>query len=253
MKMVIIEDEARTAHRLQKQLLSLSPQHEVIAILASAAEATEWLAAAPEVDVIFMDIDLGDGTSFDVLDEVEVKTPIIFTTAYDEYALEAFRVNSIDYLLKPIKIEELQRALEKLTHLTTAHTPAQSDLGKLLSMMRQPQTGYQQRFLVRTPQQIKAFEVSEIAYFYIASRITFMQLKSGSSYPIDFSLDQLEDKLDPSRFFRLNRQVTTSFEAIAQMIPYPKSKIKLLLAPETDFEVIVSSEKSAAFKAWVQG
>ncbi len=252
MKIVIVEDEIRTANRLEKQLKEVLPEGQVIAQLDSAASAMEWFRGSIEADIVFMDIDLGDGSSLEVLDQVEVHAPIIFTTAYDEYALEAFKANSIDYLLKPIKTEDLQRAVAKLNRFRESFPPP-PDLSSLNQMIRGEISPYQQRFLIRLPQQIKAIDVRDVAYFYIESRLTFMQLKSGPSYPIDFSLDQLESRLHPGRFFRLNRQFTICFEAVKQMIPYPKSRIKLVLEPLAHTEVIVSSERSAAFKDWLRG
>lgn len=252
MKIVIVEDEERTAHRLEKQLSEVVPDLEVVECIHSAERLRMWLEEGKTADLFFMDIDLGDGLSLEVLNDYHLRAPLIFTTAYDQYALEAFKVNSIDYLLKPIKTEDLKKALKKLHDLKGA-SPDQINMMKLSKMILGEKLPYQQRFLVKLPEEIKVVDIEEIAYFFIESRINFMRLKSGKSYPLDFSLDQLDEKLHPARFFRLNRQVTTSFEAVSKMIPYPKSRIKLVLNPPTTFDVFVSSEKSASFKDWIQG
>lgn len=252
MKIVILEDEARAANRLERQLKKLVPEGEIIAKLHSVHAAISWFGNAPSADVIFMDIDLGDGYSFEVLEQVEIQAPIIFTTAFDQYAVKAFQTNGIGYLLKPIREGELAKALQKLKHFTTSHD-SQQDLQQIMRAVRGESSPYQQRFLIRLPNQFKSFDVQEVAYFFIKSRITFLKLTNGKSYSIDFSLDQLDTMLNPARFFRLNRQFTVSYDSIAQMIPYPKSRIKLLLDPPIDIEIIVSSEKSAAFKRWLQG
>lgn len=252
MKIIIVEDEERTAHRLEKLLREMLSELQVVARIHSAKMLRNWLENAQSVDLIFMDIDLGDGLSLDVLKDYNLKTPLIFTTAYNQYALEAFKANSIDYLLKPIKVEDLQRALKKL-ELLKEPSQSQINIAELSKMILGEKTPYQQRFLVKFPEEIKVVDIDEVAYFYIESRINFMRLKSGKSYPVDFSMDQLEERLSPARFFRLNRQVMTSFEAVSKMIPYPKSRVKLILNPPVMFEVMVSSEKSAAFKDWIQG
>lgn len=253
MDILIIEDEERTANRLVKQIKSLLPKAEVLGILDSVKDSIHWLNKHEHPDLILMDIHLADGSSFEILDRVEIHSPIIFTTAYDQYAIEAFKANSVDYLLKPIKEGELQAALNKLGKMKSIFQDQQVNTQELVKMIRGEMSPYQQRFLIRLPDQFKTFDIKDVAYFYIESRITFMQLQSGKSYPIDFSLDQLEEKLHPARFFRLNRQFTISYESITRMTPYPKSRIKLDLNPPSSKEAMVSSERSAAFKRWLMG
>lgn len=253
MEILIIEDEDRTANRLVKQLNRLLPEARVLGILDSVKDSIQWLHKHQDPDLIFMDIHLADGSSFEILDKIKTQSPIIFTTAYDKYAIDAFKVNSVDYLLKPIKDEELQVALNKLDKMKNIFQDQQVNTQEIAKMIRGEVSPYQQRFLIRLPDQFKTFDVKEVAYFYIESRITFMQLQSGKSYPIDFSLDQLEDKLHPARFFRLNRQFTVSYESITRMTPYPKSRIKLDLSPPSSKEAMVSSERSSAFKRWLMG
>lgn len=253
MRILILEDEDRTANRLEKQIKQLVPDSEILGILDSVNDSIQWFKDQAHPDLIFMDIHLADGSSFEVLEAVEIKAPIIFTTAYDKYAIEAFKANSVDYLLKPIKQEDLAEALQKLDKMKDMFQAPQVNTEEIAKIIRGEISPYQQRFIIRLPDQFKTFDVKEVAYFYIESRITFMQLKSGKSYPIDFSLDQLEDKLHPARFFRLNRQFTISYESISRMTPYPKSRIKLELTPPSSKEAMVSSERSAAFKRWLMG
>jgi two-component system LytT family response regulator len=253
MQILIIEDEGRTANRLEKQIKQILPKAKILGILDSVKTSVQWLMDHEPPELIFMDIHLADGSSFEILEAVETQAPIIFTTAYDKYAIDAFKANSVDYLLKPIKHEELVEALEKLEKMKKIFQEKPLDTQQIAKMIRGEISPYQQRFLIRLTDQFKTYDVKEVAYFFIESRITFMQLKSGKTYPIDFSLDQLEGKLHPARFFRLNRQFTISYESISRMIPFPKSRIKLELTPPSNKEAIVSSERSAAFKNWLLG
>lgn len=253
MHILILEDEDRTANRLKKQLKQLIPDVNILGILDSVKDSIQWFKNHDHPDLIFMDIHLADGSCFELLEALETHTPIIFTTAYDKYAIEAFKANSVDYLLKPIKNEDLAKALDKLDKMKSMFQNPHVDTEEIAKMIRGEISPYQQRFIIRLTDQFKTFDVKEVAYFFIESRITFMQLRSGKSYPIDFSLDQLEDKLHPARFFRLNRQFTISYESIARMTPFPKSRIKLELTPPINKEAMVSSERSAAFKRWLMG
>ena len=257
MKVLIMEDEALAARRLVRQLQAIRPDFEVLATLPSVREGLEWLQSNPAPDLMFFDIHLADGSSFDILEQHPVRIPIIFTTAYDQYALQAFKAYSVDYLLKPVKDQELAAAIEKWESFGQAEEaeddsalPPMDQLGR---MIRGEETPYQKRFLVRLPERLKAIDIKEVAYFYIQQRITLMRLHNGSSYPADFNLDQLEEKLHPKEFFRANRQVIVRFEAIAQMYTHSKSRLKLELKPALDQEVVVPSERSAAFKRWLTG
>lgn len=251
MNVLIIEDEATAARRLQRQLAEVAPTAEVLAVLDSVEASRAWLAMHPQPDLLLMDIHLGDGTSFDLLAEQAITAPIIFTTAYDEYAMRAFQAHSVAYLLKPIKAEDLAAALDKLQQLQRGGPNL--DVAALARQVQQQEPmSYQRRLILRLPDQLKVIAVEEAAYFYIEARLTFIRLFDGRSYPLDFTLDQLEERLDPAQFFRLNRQVIVTFEAIDKIHTYPKSRLKLALKPPLDQEVMVSSERSAAFKAWLQ-
>lgn len=253
MKILIIEDEPGAARRLERNITKALPQAKILATLESVVESVDWLTNQETPDLIFMDIHLTDGASFDIFDAVEVSAPIIFTTAYDEYALQAFKTNSIDYLLKPIRYEELETAIQKWRKLQEKGPSLSQNLDELRSLVQGEQQSYQQRILIRAHQKLLALEVSDIGYFYLESRIVFAQLKSGKKYPIDFNLDQLEERLDPGHFFRINRQFIVTFEAIQNMIPYSKSRLKLDLSPNCHLESIVATERASKFKRWLTG
>ncbi len=248
MNIVIIEDEPIAASRLEKMISKFYPDVNLLSQPDSIKSSVSFFEKNEEViDMVFMDIHLSDGQSFQIFDKVEIDAPIIFTTAYDEYALKAFDVNSIDYLLKPIKEEDLRRAFEKWTSLTknTNHRIENKNLSNILNK--------QSRIVVRYGSVIKAIEISEAAYFYTSQKVTFMVLKSGESLPIDENLDELESILDAKEFFRINRQFIVSFNAIDTMTAYTKSRVKLQLKPITEEETIVSTERSSEFKKWLLG
>lgn len=249
MHLLIIEDEPTAARRLNRQIMSLLPEATIEGPLATVEEALSWFSQHAMPDLIFMDIHLADGSSFDLLDQVPLTVPIIFTTAYDEYALQAFKAHSIDYLLKPVKQESLAAAIQKWQSLRQGN----QQLEKLRQALAGDPSHLQQRFLVRLPEKLKTIEVADIAYFFIEARVTFMQLKDQRKYPSDYNLDQLESRLDPKVFFRLNRQFLVRYEAIKHIYTHSKSRFRLELSPPTQQEVVVSSERSADFKKWLTG
>jgi DNA-binding LytR/AlgR family response regulator len=253
MKYIIIEDENAAARRLEKLLTELDPEAQMLDRLDSIETAVYWLQNNPHPDLIFLDIHLADGASFEIFDHVKVTCPIIFTTAYDEYALQAFKVNAIDYLLKPIKVNELSAALDKYKRL---HQQPQTDYSALSDTMRRQEGGshYLRRMLIRFSNSFKLVEMSDAAYFYTKDKITFVVTKStGKRFPADYPLDRLETMLDPAVFFRINRQFIVNVHAIKEMHPYSKSRVKLDLEPPTDQETIVSTERSSEFKRWLVG
>jgi len=250
---LIIEDEAATARRLQKLLIEIKPEIKVLGVLESIAQAVEWFANHQLPDLLFVDINLSDGLSFSIFEEVEVNCPIIFTTAYDQYAIDAFKVNSIDYLLKPINKESLAKSIIKFEKLTKPAKDIQIDYSKLAAAMGQPRADFLKRIVVRYGEVIKAIEIKDAAYFFSDEKLVFMTLKSGTSYPVDFTLDQLDARLDPSDFYRVNRKFIVSYSAIERMIAYSKSRVKITLNPACDLEVISSTERSGDFKEWLAG
>lgn len=252
MKILIIEDENAAARRLEKLLGELAPEAAVLDRLDSVEAAVLWLQNNPQPDLMLLDIHLADGSSFEIFDHVSIACPVIFTTAYDEYALRAFKVNAVDYLLKPIKPNELAAALEKTRRLSNAAAP---NYAPLLDMLRQQESGrYLRRMLIRFSNSIKLVDMSDAAYFYTKDKITFLVSRStGKRFPVDYPLDKLESLLDPTVFFRINRQFIINVAAIKEMHPYSKSRVKVVLEPGTDQDTIVSTERSAEFKKWLVG
>jgi len=248
-QVLIIEDEPLAARRLERLLLKIEPNTHVLDVIDSVEDAVNWLSEHT-ADLIFMDIHLADGNSFNIFDLVEVHVPIIFATAYDQYAIRAFKHNSIDYLLKPIEEEELSLSLEKYNK-SQLKTPA-VDYQTLLSMMEQgPKDRYQQRFIVTSGDKIKSIKIQDVAYFFGQKKYVFLITHDNRRHIIDYTLGKLEELLDPDYFFRINRQFIISFDAIQHMYPYSKSRIKIDLNPQADIEVIVSIDKSRLFKDWL--
>ncbi len=249
MKAVIIEDEPLAAERLESLLKDVDPSLDVVARLDSVSSAVSWLREN-RPDLIFLDIQLSDGLSFSIFESVRVESPIIFTTAYDQYAIRAFKVNSVDYLLKPIRKEELRGSLEKLKGLRHSLRP---DIDELVSVMRTRQVEYKKRFLIQFGERIRKVQTEEVAFFYALEKAVFLTTVQNHTYPVDCSLDALESMLDPEKFFRINRKMLISFDAIRTMIPYSRSRIKIELHPgePNGVEALVSVERAAAFKKWM--
>jgi len=248
MKVLIIEDEATAARRLEKLIWKIDPGIEVLETLDSVEATLKWLLNNEPPDLIFLDIHLADGSSFEIFKHVEIDFPIIFTTAYDKYAVEAFKVNTIDYLLKPIKKAEIERALKKYRKLQQATGFDYSKLAKAIQ-----KDNYSKRFLIRFGQQIRVVEMNAAAYFYTQDKITFVITKEGKRYPLDYSLEKLEELVNPAAFFRINRQFIISIDAIKEMYAYSKSRVKVDLTPVCDIVTIVSTERSPLFKKWLAG
>ena len=248
---LILEDEEPAAKRLQKLLHETTEEVEVLAVLDSISSAIEWLAIHPHPQLMLVDIHLADGISFELFKQTEVNCPIIFTTAYDEYALQAFKLNSIDYLLKPVKKDELQQALTKFSKLK-AMQPVNID--QLLQAVSQnPVDKYRQRIVIRYGDHIKTIETKDAAYFYTEARANFLVTKEAKRYVVDFNLDQLEQMLNPANFYRINRQFIISIESIEEMSTWTKGRVMVKLKPATKLETIVSTERSAEFKKWLAG
>jgi len=246
MNYIIIEDENPAANRLQRMVSEINPEHKLICIQESIDSSVEWLVNNPKPDFCFMDIELADGQSFEIFKRVKVEFPIIFTTAFDEYAAKAFRLNSVDYLLKPIKKEELEVALNRVSERMNRVPLEIPDFTKL-------RNEFQKRILIRYGDTLKALEISDAAYFYTENRINYMIARDGASYPLDMNLDQLDQVLDPQLFFRINRQFIINVESIRKMTAWSKSRLKLELNPACDIETIVSTERSPDFKTWITG
>ena len=253
MKVIIFEDEPTGARRLKKMIQGINPQLHIVATLESVEEGIRWFSTQTPPDLIIMDIHLSDGSALELISHIGLGTPIIFTTAYQDYAIDAFKTNSIDYLLKPIREADLRLALDKFNR-QYAKSKTSLDIKQLSQHIQQQQSSpYLCRILIKYKDILKAIPISEVAYFYSENRITRLSCFNGKSYPIDFTLDQLAIQLDPDIFFRANRQLIVREEAIDKMLLLPKSKLELVLSPPLTSPMVVSSQKSAEFKHWLKG
>lgn len=252
MKVVIIEDEAFATLRLKKMILDYDPEIKIMAELESVAESVKWFKANPEPDLIFLDIHLEDDLSFAIFDQVNISSPVIFTTAFDEYAIKAFKLKSIDYLLKPIVHEELAAALKKYEQFSGLHHSS-VDLQSLYNLLTGKEKNYKERLSISIGSKIKMVEVTDIAYVFVMEKGVYLRTFQGSTYSVDFTLDKLEEMVDPAKFFRINRKYLVNISSINDMVAYSRSRVKLELKPRADdeFETIVSIDRSAEFKKWL--
>ena len=254
MKALIIEDEDLAAKRLVKLLKELEPTLEIAGPIDTVEGAINHFQSGAAYDLVFLDIQLADGKSFLIFDKVKITIPIIFTTAYDEYAIRAFELNSIDYLLKPINTGKLRNALDKFYKIRDFYS--QSDSNKdLLEMIRtfQVPTAYKTRFLVNKGDTLVPIQTREIAYFYAEDKVVFLVTLENKKYLINYTLEELEQKLDPKQFFRVNRQFLLSLSSIGKIHNYFNYKLKLDLLPNPEIEVIVSKARTSDFKNWMNG
>ncbi len=249
MNVLIVEDEALAADRLEKILKEISPDSNILAKLGSVKESVKWLMLNT-ADLIFLDIQLSDGLSFSIFDQVSVQTPVIFTTAYDQYAIKAFQLNSVSYLLKPVRKNDLAESLQKFKSLKSAFS---FDFESILSAIQGKKPEYRNRFLIQIADKFRKVEIEEVAYFYAYDRNVFLTTLDGHSYPMDISLDTLAGTIDPELFFRINRKYIVSMKSITNMFAWSRSRIKLVLKPQTDDEMdtIVSIDRTSEFKRWM--
>lgn len=250
MRVIIIEDEELASKRLEGLILKTDPNIKIEARLESVSEAVEWFGKNPEPDLIFLDIHLEDDLSFAIFEKVKVKAPVIFTTAFDEYAIKAFKLKSIDYLLKPINQKELNEAIAKYKEWTQADKP-QFDMSELYKLLQNKDVKYKERFSISFGQKIKTIETEKVAYFFSEGGLTFLVTTEKSEYPIDYSLDDLASQVDPRQFFRINRQYLVKLKSIKNVHVFPKSHLKLDLEPAAKAEVFVSIDKVTRFKDWL--
>lgn len=248
MKVLILEDERLAAEGLISMLMEL--RVDVIGVLPSVQEGKAWFETNKAPDLVLSDIQLQDGLSFQLFQELDVKVPIVFITAYDHYAIKAFEVNSIDYLLKPIDRDSLEKALNKFTSLDQAakEAPPYDDLLRLISEKRK---NFKSRFLIKVGQKIKAVAIEKVAYFYSQNKLTYLVTHDKQRLPLDLTLENLETQLDPERFYRANRQFIVGFDAISELHPYFKGRLKVELDPSCELELVVSSDKTREFKSWL--
>lgn len=249
MKVLIIEDEPHATQRLSSLVAELLPNSSIVAKIDSVKKAVAWLLNNA-VDLIFMDIQLADGLSFQIFDQVKVTAPVIFTTAYEEYALKAFKVNSVDYILKPVDKDELSGALKKLDNLSGA---AVNDLmlrniGNAMQMLTKR---YKTRFVIKVGEHLRTIDVAAIRYFYSQEKTTFCVTDENRNFILDYTLEQLEQLIDPFEFFRINRKYLVQARAIHDIVSYSNSRLKLMLKGSQDNDVVVARERVQDFKNWL--
>jgi DNA-binding LytR/AlgR family response regulator len=249
MKVLIIEDEAPAFRRLQRVLEELRPNIQILDVIDTIEHSVKWLRNHQEPDLIFMDIQLADGVSFEIFDQIEVKTPVIFTTAYNDYTLKAFKVNSIDYLLKPIDKYLLKQSIEKWESLKEVYNGV--ELKEIIKSIKPESKEFKKRFLVKSNSKLLSIKTNEIAYFFTENGIVYIKTNKENKFHIDTKLDQIQEQIDSQQFFRLNRQFIVNLDSIISSLPYDKGKIMVEVIPKTSLPIIVSRDKASDFKKWL--
>lgn len=249
-RVIIVEDETAAVVNLRSMLSKVEPESEIVAVLESVEEAVEYFGNKPEAEIVFMDIHLADGDSFRIFGSVEIDIPIIFTTAYDEYALQAFKVNSVDYLLKPFHEEDLRRALDKLNRLTQSERAEERERrNKMVSDIGSENV---QTMLVRYKDRIIPIKMEDVAFFYTFSERVTLTTLGGESYPVDKTLEALSQSLSCEEFYRANRQFIISRRAVKDIVVWFGSRLSLNLTVETPERIIISKARVPDFKQWLQ-
>ncbi len=252
MKVVIIEDEHLTAQRISTLLRQIDPGIEILSIIDSVKQSVDWFKSGQMPDLVFMDIQLADGLSFDVFDTVKIEVPVIFITAFQEYAIKAFRVNSVDYLLKPVSEENLRAALDKYKRYYNKELSVPSIGGDLLQNIRDMiSKPYKSRFMVRVGDHIKTVDVANILYFYSLQKGTYLHSSDKHTYVVDYTLGGLEELLDPLHFKRINRRYLITHKAIIDVVTLSTSKLKVKLLHSEDDEIYISRDRVSTFKEWL--
>ncbi len=252
MKVVIIEDEHLTAQRISTLLRQIDPGIEILSIIDSVKQSVDWFKSGQMPDLVFMDIQLADGLSFDVFDAVKIEVPVIFITAFQEYAIKAFRVNSVDYLLKPVSEENLRAALDKYKRYYNKELSVPSIGGDLLQNIRDMiSKPYKSRFMVRVGDHIKTVDVANILYFYSLQKGTYLHSSDKHTYVVDYTLGGLEELLDPLLFKRINRRYLITHKAIIDVVTLSSSKLKVKLLHSEDDEIYISRDRVSTFKEWL--
>ena len=257
MNVLIIEDEAIAARRIKKMITDFDGNNQIVGLVDSVETAVDWFENNPQPDLILCDIELADGQSFEIFNKTTVSSPVIFTTAYDEYAIKAFKVNSIDYLLKPVKEEELKHSIEKFKQLKNAFSVAEKpsiDIQALISELnaqKQSTFNYRDRFLIKQGQRYITVHSTDIAYFFTKGKVVFIKCWDNKEYIVDYSLDDLETSVNPQRFFRLNRQFLVELKSVDKVHMWFNGKLKVQLNPESKEDLVVSRERAGEFKIWL--
>lgn len=253
MKILIVEDEPIAAAQLAAHISALKPNSQILAVCDTIKSTVDWLQKNEAPDLAFFDIQLGDGLSFEIFKQVDFEQPVIFITAFDQYAIQAFKVNSIDYLLKPIKRAELGTALIKYENLVQPKTSNVTPqiLEDIVSSLKKK--NFKDRFLVKVGSHLRVVETNDILYFYSFQKGTYLKLADGKDYLLDFSLDLVEEMVDPSSFFRINRKYLVSIRSINDVVSYSNSRLKLKVINQNDDNFLVAREKVKNFKSWLEG
>lgn len=251
MRVVIVEDEYLAADMLEKMIIKYDPEIQILKKLNSVESAILWFKNNNIPDLIFLDIQLTDGTSFDIIKEVELNCPVIFTTAYDQYALEAFQLQSIDYLIKPISQQKLDNSIEKFKKMKGSLSSKGLDYKQLLSAAQQIEKGYKSRFLVKSGSVLKSINVNDIAYFYSEDKLSFLKTRANHRFIISETLDELEVQLNPSDFFRINRQYIVNFEVIQKVHSHFNGRLKIDFTPPPEEAIYISNRRVTPFKEWM--
>jgi DNA-binding LytR/AlgR family response regulator len=253
-KALIIEDEKPAAEHLQRLINQIDSKIDIIRIISSVEEALVWFGNNPLPDLIFLDIQLSDGLSFEIFNHINITCPVIFTTAYEEYAIKAFKVNSIDYLLKPIGSEDLKYAIDKFTSINQNFRDAfnQTIRYNVDQVMKLLTNNYKSRFVVNVGMHIRSVEVEKINLFYSLEKSTFLLDSIGKAYDIDYSLEQIEKLVDPKQFFKISRKHIVNIDAITDIISFTSSRLKLKIANSKDDDILISRSKLAEFRRWIE-
>jgi two-component system, LytTR family, response regulator LytT len=250
MQILILEDEEQALNRLQKLIAEVVPDAVVAGYAVSVQGAVEWLENNVMPDLIFMDIQLADGNSFQLFNKVKINCPVIFTTAYEDYALQAFKVNSVDYLLKPIDKMDVKRAIDKLKLLQGSRSFT-VDYSQILKTIQPPEKKYKDRFIIKLGDTIKSISLPDVAYFYTENKTNFVCTNDGKRFPVDFNLDQIEQMVNPKNFFRINRQFIIGHHAIEEMKAHTRSRVIVKLSPPSKLDTVVAIDRATDFRNWL--
>jgi two-component system, LytTR family, response regulator LytT len=246
---LIIEDEKPAALRIEKLLQAIDPSIDIIGRLDTVATAVKWFTENPHPDLILLDIQLGDGLSFEIFSNIRVESYIIFTTAYDEFAIKAFELNSLDYLLKPVSEEKLTKSIGKFRKFREqGNNP---DYGKLLETLERRDQRFKKRFIITIAGKIRVIETENVAWFYSKEKNTFLCSTENKAYPVDYSLDQIESMINPELFFRVNRQFIVQYKSISRIDILSKSRIRIATNPPFEEEILISTARTAEFRNWL--
>jgi DNA-binding LytR/AlgR family response regulator len=248
-KILIVEDEQHSAKMLKGMVENLRPQWQILTVLDSISSTVDWLSSNPSPDLIFMDIQLTDGLCFSIFDKLKVSSMVVFTTAYDEYAIKAFQVNSIDYLLKPVKETLLEKSIQKFEELNKVSNPI--DYQDLIHLVQEQKRTYRQRFVITGSQSFFKLDTKDIAYFYIVKRVCFAVTFKGKEHIVDFNIEKLEQELDPNQFFRANRSEIINIDAIDRFESFFGGKLNLSLLAPLKIKVSISRLRANDFKSWI--